>query len=74
MPPNMMLKDTHDIGMDLQYKLENLPEVERAFVHIDYSKRAYDEHIASRKYGSYQNQLRATSPRSDGSTESYEKL
>ena len=44
MPPDMMLKDTHDIGMDLQYKLENLPEVERAFVHIDYQPREVDDH------------------------------
>ena len=46
MPSNMMLKDTHDIGMDLQYKLENLVEVERAFVHIDYSKRGERQRVA----------------------------
>eukprot|EP00519_Triparma_laevis_P001469 CAMPEP_0182503846 /NCGR_PEP_ID=MMETSP1321-20130603/16107_1 /TAXON_ID=91990 /ORGANISM="Bolidomonas sp., Strain RCC1657" /LENGTH=395 /DNA_ID=CAMNT_0024709085 /DNA_START=118 /DNA_END=1301 /DNA_ORIENTATION=- len=70
MPSNMQLKDTHDIGMDLQYKLENHPEVERAFVHIDYSKRAYDEHVSSKKYKTYQKQIavdRATSPASNSS-------
>ncbi|GMH77816.1 hypothetical protein TrST_g13882 [Triparma strigata] len=76
MPSNMQLKDTHDIGMDLQYKLENHPEVERAFVHIDYSKRAYDEHVSSKKYKTYQKQIavdRATSPASN-SSDGYEKV
>ncbi|XP_022254936.1 metal tolerance protein 7-like isoform X2 [Limulus polyphemus] len=30
------LKDAHDVGESLQQKLEALPEVERAFVHLDY--------------------------------------
>ena len=76
MPQNMQLKDTHDIGMDLQYKLENQPEIERAFVHIDYSKRAYDEHSSSKKYKTYQKQMavdRATSPASNTS-DGFEKV
>ena len=36
LPHDMMLKEAHDIGEDLQQKLEKLPEVERAFVHLDY--------------------------------------
>jgi len=45
--------------MELQYKLENVPEVERAFVHVDYKKRLYDEHINSKRYKTYENQKSA---------------
>ncbi|KAK7847036.1 metal tolerance protein 10, partial [Quercus suber] len=31
LPPDMVLRETHDIGETLQVKLEQLPEVERAF-------------------------------------------
>lgn len=42
----MTLKEAHDIGEPLQQKLESLPEVERAFVHLDYEfeHRPSDEH------------------------------
>lgn len=33
---NLSLKDAHDIAEPLQRKIEHLPDVERAFVHIDY--------------------------------------
>ena len=36
LPDQMQLREAHDIGTDLQVKLESLPEIERAFVHIDY--------------------------------------
>lgn len=36
LPGDMQLHQAHDIGTDLQIKLEALPEIERAFVHIDY--------------------------------------
>ena len=36
LPPDMTLKEAHDIGEPLQQKLEKFPKVERAFVHIDY--------------------------------------
>lgn len=36
LPGQMQLHEAHDIGTDLQMKLEDLPEIERAFVHIDY--------------------------------------
>ena len=36
LPGDMPLKDAHDIGEDLQNKIEALPEVERAFVHLDW--------------------------------------
>jgi len=32
----MSIQQAHDIGNNLQMKLESLPEIERAFVHIDY--------------------------------------
>ncbi len=36
LPEDMKLRQSHDIGESLQLKLERLPEVERAFVHLDY--------------------------------------
>ena len=36
LPPDMALKEAHDIGESLQQKLESLSEVERAFVHLDF--------------------------------------
>ena len=44
LPPTMTLEMTHDIGMELQHKIEAFEQVERAFVHIDYQVRDYDEH------------------------------
>ena len=36
LPGDMALREAHDIGESLQHRLESLPEVERAFVHLDY--------------------------------------
>jgi len=36
LPPDMPLRQTHDIGESLQISLEALEDVERAFVHIDW--------------------------------------
>ena len=36
LPEDMQLRKAHDIGEALQQKLERFPEVERAFVHLDY--------------------------------------
>lgn len=33
---SMSLKDSHDLGESLQYVLESVPVVDRAFVHLDY--------------------------------------
>lgn len=46
LPAEMTLKESHDIAEPLQQKLEKLPEVERAFVHVDYEyeHRPTDEH------------------------------
>merc|ERR1712238_106130 len=35
-------------GMELQYEIEGKEDVERCFVHIDYEKREYDEHLVSK--------------------------
>lgn len=37
LPETMSLKEAHDIGDSLKEKLERLPEVEMAFVHLDYT-------------------------------------
>jgi len=44
MPENTPLKETHDCGIMLQHKIENLEECERCFVHIDYQRREHDDH------------------------------
>jgi divalent metal cation (Fe/Co/Zn/Cd) transporter len=42
----MPLSKAHDIGEALQEKLEQLPEVERAFVHVDFEFTHRPEHKA----------------------------
>jgi divalent metal cation (Fe/Co/Zn/Cd) transporter len=37
MDQEMRLKDTHDVSEALQNNIESLPDVERAFVHVDYN-------------------------------------
>ncbi|CAF0982117.1 unnamed protein product [Adineta ricciae] len=46
LPETMLVKEAHDIAEGLQQKIERLPEVERAFVHIDYEcqHKPTDEH------------------------------
>ncbi|CCX34096.1 cation diffusion facilitator 10 [Pyronema domesticum] len=39
------LKDSHDLGESLQYTLESLPIVDRAFVHLDYDSRNPPGHL-----------------------------
>ncbi|KAL7316580.1 hypothetical protein PS15m_005663 [Mucor circinelloides] len=48
LPPTMELRESHDIGEDLQIKLESLPDVERAFVHVDYDIFHKPEHQKSK--------------------------
>jgi cation diffusion facilitator family transporter len=38
------LRDTHDVAEELQQKLEDLPDVERAYVHVDYETTHKPEH------------------------------
>eukprot|EP00271_Cylindrocystis_brebissonii_P023085 TRINITY_DN9319_c0_g1_i1.p1 TRINITY_DN9319_c0_g1~~TRINITY_DN9319_c0_g1_i1.p1 ORF type:complete len:459 (+),score=93.46 TRINITY_DN9319_c0_g1_i1:530-1906(+) len=44
LPPDMPLQVAHDIGESLQNKLERLPEIERAFVHLDFEVSHRPEH------------------------------
>ncbi|KAI5431521.1 Metal tolerance protein 11 [Lathyrus oleraceus] len=44
LPAGMPLQEAHDIGESLQEKLELLPEIERAFVHLDYEYSHKPEH------------------------------
>eukprot|EP00033_Pygsuia_biforma_P002646 GCRY01002926.1.p1 GENE.GCRY01002926.1~~GCRY01002926.1.p1 ORF type:complete len:547 (+),score=159.71 GCRY01002926.1:223-1863(+) len=44
LPETMPVKLAHDVGENLQKKIESLPDVERAFVHVDYSA---DHHPSS---------------------------
>ena len=41
---DMLLNKAHNIGESLQVKLEQLPEIERAFVHIDFEYSHKPEH------------------------------
>lgn len=42
---NMTLRDSHDLGESLQYVLESVPMVDRAFVHLDYDARNLPTHM-----------------------------
>ncbi|KAL2157062.1 hypothetical protein VTH06DRAFT_7061 [Thermothelomyces fergusii] len=44
MDPDATLQETHDIAEELQVKLESLPDVERAYVHVDYETTHKPEH------------------------------
>ncbi|KAK2602172.1 hypothetical protein N8I77_008725 [Diaporthe amygdali] len=45
MDPDDSLRSTHDVAEDLQFKLESLPDVERAYVHVDYETEHKPEHF-----------------------------
>ncbi len=34
LPGDMTVRESHDIALELQHKIEGLEEVERAFVHV----------------------------------------
>lgn len=38
------LRETHDVAEELQMKLESLPDVDRAYVHVDYETSHAPEH------------------------------
>ncbi|KAK2654419.1 hypothetical protein Ddye_014275 [Dipteronia dyeriana] len=48
LPEYMLLHKAHNIGEALQEKLEQLPEVERAFVHIDFEFTHRPEHYQTK--------------------------
>ncbi|CAK7326054.1 unnamed protein product [Dovyalis caffra] len=48
LPQDMSLDQAHNIGETLEEKLEQLPEVERAFVHVDFDATHQLEHRSKR--------------------------
>ncbi|CAI0555448.1 unnamed protein product [Linum tenue] len=48
LPADMSLCEAHNIGETLQEKMERLPEVERAFVHVDFEFTHQPEHNPKR--------------------------
>ncbi|EOO02936.1 putative cation diffusion facilitator 1 protein [Phaeoacremonium minimum UCRPA7] len=44
MDPGASLAETHDVAEALQFKLESLPDIERAYVHVDYETTHKPEH------------------------------
>ncbi|KAK9371751.1 uncharacterized protein V1513DRAFT_454631 [Lipomyces chichibuensis] len=49
MDPTETLQTTHDVSDALQSKLESLPNVERAFVHVDYETTHKPEHFLKKE-------------------------
>ncbi|KAL2431517.1 Metal tolerance protein 3 [Exophiala dermatitidis] len=49
MDPLESLRVCHDVAEDLQMKLESLPDVERAYVHIDYNGHHPPEHFLKKE-------------------------
>jgi cation diffusion facilitator family transporter len=49
MDPDASLRATHDIAEELQIKLESLPDVERAYVHVDYETDHRPEHFLKKE-------------------------
>ncbi|EKX37751.1 hypothetical protein GUITHDRAFT_77758 [Guillardia theta CCMP2712] len=39
LPATMTVRESHDIALELQHRIEALDEVERCFVHVDYQSR-----------------------------------
>ncbi|CAG7979912.1 unnamed protein product [Penicillium nalgiovense] len=49
MDPEASLRATHDVAEELQIKLESLPDVERAYVHVDYETTHKPEHFLKKE-------------------------
>ena len=51
LPAEMTVAESHDIGLELQHKIEQLEDVERCFIHIDYQSRdqSVPEHKVERE-------------------------
>ncbi|KAE8355098.1 hypothetical protein BDV28DRAFT_129703 [Aspergillus coremiiformis] len=49
MDANDSLRATHDVAEELQIKLESLPDVERAYVHVDYETTHKPEHFLKKE-------------------------
>ncbi|USP75807.1 uncharacterized protein yc1106_03081 [Curvularia clavata] len=46
---HLSLRDSHDLGESLQYVLESVPYVDRAFVHIDYTDYNFPTHMSQQE-------------------------
>ena len=64
MLPDTPLRESHDVGIVLQHKIERLEQVERCFVHVDYQERDVDDHDPSAPLV-YKTQQAATMPPPD---------
>ncbi|KAK4696483.1 hypothetical protein P7C71_g1448, partial [Lecanoromycetidae sp. Uapishka_2] len=49
MDPEQTLRISHDVAEELQMKLESLPDVERAYVHIDFETSHKPEHFLKKE-------------------------
>jgi divalent metal cation (Fe/Co/Zn/Cd) transporter len=49
LPADMTVRESHDIALELQHKVEGLEEVERCFVHVDHLTRDGLEHKIERQ-------------------------
>ena len=49
MDPEESLRVSHDVAENLQMKLESLPNVERAYVHVDYETEHRPEHFLKKE-------------------------
>lgn len=49
MDPDDSLRATHDVAEELQMKLESLPDVDRAYVHVDYETTHKPEHFLKKE-------------------------
>ncbi|KAI9816636.1 MAG: hypothetical protein M1832_005021 [Thelocarpon impressellum] len=49
MDPDDTLRASHDVAEELQMKLESLPDVERAYVHVDYETTHRPEHFLKKE-------------------------
>ena len=49
LPGDMTVRESHDIALAIQHKIEESDDVERAFVHVDYAVRDGLEHKVERE-------------------------
>lgn len=49
LPGSMTVRESHDIALALQHKIESSKDIERAFVHVDHEKRDGLEHKVERE-------------------------
>jgi len=49
MNADQSLRETHDLAEELQMKLESLPDVDRAYVHVDYETSHAPEHFLKKE-------------------------